>query len=104
MVGQEGLLVGVIVQTSVVGSQVLFGSTGLMLNAIVFVVFGGGGFALDALMACRNVQVAPHVEPSVSAVDVTVKVVPTDGVGVGVGVEVAVGVGVNVAVGVGVGV
>jgi hypothetical protein len=46
-----------------------------MLNAIRFVVFGGGGLAFDALTACRNVQSAPHVDPSVSAVDVTVNVV-----------------------------
>jgi hypothetical protein len=35
----------------------------------------GGGFAFEALIACRSVQVAPQVEPSVSAVDVTVKVI-----------------------------
>src|SRR6266404_4795930 len=93
----------VIVGRSVAGVIVCTPDPG-MLNWIRLVVFVGGGFALDALIACRNVQVAPHVEPSVSAVDVTVKVVPTGGVGVGVGVEVGVGVGVNVAVGVGVGV
>jgi hypothetical protein len=57
-----------------------------MLNAIRFVVFSGGGFALDALTACRNVQPAPHVDPPVSAVDVTVNVIAGVAVGVGVGV------------------
>jgi hypothetical protein len=55
-----------------------------MLNAIRFVVPDGGGFALFALTACRNVHPAPHVDPSVSAVDLTVNVMA--GVGVGVGV------------------
>ncbi len=59
-----------------------------MLNATRFVVPIGGGFALDALMAWRSVQSAPHVVPSVSAVDVTVNVI--DGVAVGVGVGVGV--------------
>lgn len=71
-----------IVQTCVVGSQP--GSFDGMLKAIKFVVFSGGGLALDALTACRNVQPAPHVDPSVSAVDITVNVIA--GVGVGVGV------------------
>ena len=66
-----------IVQTCVVGSQP--GSLDGMLNAIKFVVPVGGGFAFEALTACRNVQVAPHVEPSVSAVEVTVKVIPPFG-------------------------
>ena len=55
-----------------------------MLNATRFVVPIGGGFALDALMAWRSVQPAPHVDPPVSAVDITVKVIA--GVAVGVGV------------------
>ena len=55
-----------------------------MLNAMRFVAPVGGGCAFDALTACRNVQVELHVVPSVSAVDVTVKVMA--GVGVGVGV------------------
>jgi len=38
---------GVMVQTPVVGSHSLEG----MLNAIMFVVFGGGGFAFEALIA-----------------------------------------------------
>jgi len=37
-----------------------------------------------ALTACRRVQSAPQVDPSVSAVDLTVNVMA--GVGVGVGV------------------
>ena len=37
-------------------------------------------------MACRKVQPAPHVVPSVSAVDPTVKVINGGAVGVGVGV------------------
>jgi hypothetical protein len=78
------------VQTPVVESQLLFGSLGSMLNAIRLVVFGSGGFALDALMACRRVHVAPQTEPSVSAVEVTVNVI--NGVAVGVGVGVGVGV------------
>ncbi len=85
-----GLSVGVMVQTPVVESQLLFGSLGSMLNAIRLVVFGSGGFALDALMACRRVHVAPQTEPSVSAVEVTVNVI--NGVAVGVGVGVGVGV------------
>ena len=51
-----------------------------------FVVPMGGGFAFDALTACRNVQPAPHVVPSVSAVDPTVNVMNAGGAGVGVGV------------------
>src|SRR5439155_771282 len=47
-----------------------------MLKAIVFVAFAGGGLALDALIACRNVQSAPQTEPASSAVEVTVKVIP----------------------------
>jgi hypothetical protein len=57
-----------------------------MLNWIRFVVPVGGVFAFDALTACRNVQPTPHVDPSVSAVDVTVKVIKGLAVGVGVGV------------------
>jgi hypothetical protein len=71
-------------QTCVVGSQP--GSFDGMLNAIKFVAPIGGGFAFDALTACRNVQFAPHVVPSVSAVDFTVKVIAGIAVGVGVGV------------------
>lgn len=62
-----------------------------MLNWIRFVVFGGGGFALEALMACRKVHVTPHTVPSVSAVEVTVKVMNGVAVGVGVGVGVTSG-------------
>ena len=51
-----------------------------MLNWIRFVAFGGGGFAFDALTACRNVHVGSQVEPPVSAVEVTVKVIPPVGV------------------------
>src|SRR5437016_3508086 len=51
-----------------------------MLNWIRFVVFGGGGFALDALMAWRSVHVGPQVEPPVSAAEVTTKVIPPVGV------------------------
>src|ERR1700751_2797146 len=76
--------VSAIVQTCVVGSQP--GSLDGMLNAMRFVEPIGGGLALFALTACRNVQPAPHVNPSVSAVDVTVKVLSGGGVGVGVGV------------------
>ena len=57
-----------------------------MLNPMRFVAPVGGGFALFALTACRNVQPAPHVVPSVSAVDVTVNVINGAAVGVGVGV------------------
>ena len=78
-----------IVQTFVVGSHP--GSFDGMLNAIRFVVPLCGGFAFDALTACRNVQSAPHVDPSVSAVDVTVNVMA--GVGVGVGVTSGKSVG-----------
>jgi hypothetical protein len=67
-----------------------------MLNAIRFVVPIGGGFAFDALTACRNVQFAPHVDPSVSAVDLTVKVIAGIAVGVGVGVGVASGESVTI--------
>jgi hypothetical protein len=67
-----------------------------MLNAIKFVVPIGGGFAFEALTACRNVQFAPHVDPSVSAVDLTVKVIAGIAVGVGVGVGVALGESVTV--------
>ena len=66
------------VQTFVVGSQP--GSFDGMLNAMRFVVPLGGGFAFEALTACRSVQPDPHVDPSVSAVDVTVNVIA--GVGV----------------------
>lgn len=58
-----------------------------MLNAIRLVTPVGGGLALEALTACLSVQPDPHVDPSVSAVDVTVKVIA----GVGVGVEVTSG-------------
>ncbi|MGH8092428.1 MAG: hypothetical protein ACREIF_03010 [Chthoniobacterales bacterium] len=37
---------------------------------------------MDALTACRNVQVAPQVEPPVSAVEVTVKVIADGAAGV----------------------
>jgi hypothetical protein len=57
-----------------------------MLNAIRFVVFGGGEFKFEALIACRSVHVAPHVVPSVSSADVTVNVINGVAVGVGVGV------------------
>jgi hypothetical protein len=57
-----------------------------MLNAMRFVVPVGGGLAFDALTACRNVQFATHVGPSVSPVDLTVKVIAGIAVGVGVGV------------------
>ena len=51
-----------------------------MLNAIRFALPIGGGLAFDALMACRNVQPVPHVDPSVSAVEVMVKVILAAGV------------------------
>lgn len=70
------------VQTCVVGSQP--GSLDGTLNAIRFVAPIGGGWALEALTACRSVQPDPQFVPSVSAVDVTVNVIA--GVGVGVGV------------------
>jgi hypothetical protein len=50
-----------------------------MLNAIVFGLAGSVGLLLDALMACRNVHVAPQTEPPVSAAEVTVKVIATLG-------------------------
>ena len=62
-----------------------------MLNAIRFVAPIGGGLLFDALTACRSVQPAPHVVPSVSAVDRTVNVIAGVAVGVGVGVGVASG-------------
>jgi hypothetical protein len=80
------------VQTCDVESQP--GSFDGMLNAIRFVVPIGGGLAFDALTACRNVQPAPHVDPSVSAVDVTVNVIA--GIAVGVGVGVASGESVTI--------
>ena len=83
------------VQTFVVGLQP--GSLDGMLNAIRFVVRIGGGFALFALTACRSVQPAPHVVPSVSAVDVTVNVINGVAVGVGVGVGVTSGEATTVA-------
>jgi hypothetical protein len=70
------------------------GSLEGMLNEIRFVVPIGGGLAFDALTACRKVQPAPHVDPPVSAVDVTVNVIA--GVAVGVGVGVASGESVTV--------
>src|ERR1700731_3440288 len=72
--------VSAMVQTCVVGSQP--GSLEGMLNAIKFVVPIGGGFAFDALTACRNVQPAPHTLPPVSAVDVTVNVMAAVGMAV----------------------
>jgi hypothetical protein len=65
-----------------------------MLNAIRFVVPVDGGFAFEAFTACRNVQSAPHVVPSVSAVDLTVNVIA--GIAVGVGVGVASGESVTI--------
>ena len=62
-----------------------------MLKPIKFVVPDGGGFAFDALTACRNVQPTPHVVPPVSAVEVTVNVMNGVAVGVGVGVGVTSG-------------
>jgi hypothetical protein len=70
------------VQTCVVGSHPV--SLDGILNAIRFVTPIGGGWPLEAFTACRSVQPAPHVDPSVSAVEVTVNVIA--GVGVGVGV------------------
>jgi hypothetical protein len=65
-----------------------------MLNWIRFVVFGGGGFALESIMACRKVPVpAPGggFTPPLSPVLVTVKVIAGVAVGVGVGVGVTSG-------------
>ncbi|HZZ15109.1 MAG TPA: hypothetical protein VFE08_04020 [Candidatus Sulfotelmatobacter sp.] len=84
----------VMAQTCVVGSQP--GSFDGMLNAMRFVVPVSGGLAFDALTAWRNVQFAPHVDPSVSAVDFTVKIIAGIAVGVGVGVGVASGESVRV--------
>src|SRR5215472_14931725 len=85
--------ISAIVQTFVVGSQP--GSLDGILNAMRFVVPIGGGLALFAFTACRKVQPAPHVDPSVSAVDVTVNVI--DGLAVGVGVGVAAGESVTLS-------
>ena len=85
--------VSAMVQTFVLGLQP--GSLDGMLNAMRFVVPTGGGFALEALTACRNVQPAPHVDPSVSAVDVTVKVIAGVAVGVGVGVASGLSLVIN---------
>jgi hypothetical protein len=60
-----------------------------MLNAIRFVVPIGGGWAFEALIACRNVQPAPQVDPSVSAVDPTVNVMATVGIAVPVSTPLA---------------
>jgi hypothetical protein len=76
--------VSAMVQTFVEGLHP--GSFEGMLKAIKFVVPIGGGFAFDALTAWRSVQPAPHVDPPVSAVDVTVNVMAGVAVGVGVGV------------------
>jgi hypothetical protein len=81
--------VSAIVQTFVVGLHP--GSLDGILNAIRFVAPIGGGLAFDALTACRKVQPVPHVDPPVSAVDVTVKVIAGVAVGVGVGVGVTSG-------------
>jgi len=76
------------VQTFVVGSHPA--SFDGMLNAMRFVVPAGGGWAFDALTACRSVQSDPHVDPSVSAVDVTVNVIAGVGVRVASGESVAI--------------
>jgi hypothetical protein len=52
----------------------------------------GGGLAFDALTACRKVQLAAQVDPSVSAVEVTVNVIAGAAVGVGVDASVPSGV------------